>query len=82
MHLDHPDATTLSTRDGTADPLTVLERELANLIAEGLSNEQIARGLVVTPGTVANHIAHIIDKMQVHSPVQSSRPRDRGEAPH
>jgi DNA-binding CsgD family transcriptional regulator len=70
MHLDHTDSTPLSTRDGRADPLTAREREVADLIAEGMSNEQIAERLVLTPGTVANHVAHIIDKMQVHSRVQ------------
>jgi DNA-binding CsgD family transcriptional regulator len=70
MHLDHTDSTPLSTRDGTADPLTAREREVADLIAEGMSNEQIAEHLILTPGTVANHVAHIIDKMQVHSRAQ------------
>jgi len=31
---------------------------LADLIARGLTNEQIAQQLVVTPGTVANHVAY------------------------
>src|SRR5437879_6909556 len=51
-------------------PLTPREREIAELIAEGLSNERIAERLVLTPGTVANHVAHILDKLGVQSRVQ------------
>jgi DNA-binding CsgD family transcriptional regulator len=50
--------------------LTSREREVAKLIAEGLSNEQIAERLVVTPGTVANHVARILQKLGAQSRVQ------------
>src|SRR3982750_2372597 len=50
--------------------LTPRELEIAELISEGLSNEQIARRLVLTTGTVANHVAHILAKLGVHSRVQ------------
>src|SRR5688572_13103798 len=51
-------------------PLTPREREIAELIAEGLSNERIAEQLVLTPGTVANHVARILAKLGVQSRVQ------------
>jgi DNA-binding CsgD family transcriptional regulator len=54
----------------TSGASTARERELAALIAEAMSNEQMAGCLVLTRGTVANHVAHIIDKMQVHTRVQ------------
>ena len=41
------------------DLLTQREREIAELVAEGLSNDQIAEPLALTPGTVANQVAHI-----------------------
>jgi DNA-binding NarL/FixJ family response regulator len=47
----------------SSDPLTPRERDVAALIARGLSNRQIARELVVTPGTVANHVGHILDRL-------------------
>src|SRR3954451_21229052 len=50
--------------------LTRRESEVADLIARGLTNEQIAEQLVVTPGTVANHVAHILVKLGVQSRVQ------------
>ena len=40
--------------------LTAREREVAALVAEGLTNAEIARRLVLTPGTVANHVEHIL----------------------
>jgi DNA-binding NarL/FixJ family response regulator len=45
------------------DPLTPREREVAALIARGYSNQQIAATLVLTTGTVANHVAHILCKL-------------------
>ena len=49
--------------------LTAREREVADLVARGYSNRQIADRLVLTPGTVANHIAHILNKLGVDSRV-------------
>jgi DNA-binding NarL/FixJ family response regulator len=43
--------------------LTRREREVAQLVASGLTNEQIAERLVLVPGTVSNHIAHILRKL-------------------
>src|SRR5690349_1377065 len=45
--------------------LTAREREVAVLIASGYSNQQIAERLVLTRGTVANHVAHILGKLGV-----------------
>jgi DNA-binding NarL/FixJ family response regulator len=42
--------------------LTEREREVVALIAEGLSNEQIARCLFIANGTVRNHISTILEK--------------------
>jgi DNA-binding NarL/FixJ family response regulator len=43
--------------------LTAREREVADLIAQGLTNHQIAEVLVITRGTAANHVAHILSKL-------------------
>src|SRR5437588_6901539 len=50
--------------------LTPREYEVAELLAEGLSNEQISERLVLVPGTVANHVAHILSKLGTESRVQ------------
>ncbi len=43
--------------------LTPRQREIAALIAAGLSNERIAEELVITRGTVANHVQHILAEL-------------------
>ena len=50
--------------------LTRRQREIAELIAEGLSNAEIAQRLVITPGTVANHIESILRRLDVRSRTQ------------
>jgi DNA-binding CsgD family transcriptional regulator len=50
--------------------LTPREHEVAALISQGLSNEDIARQLTLTRGTVANHVAHILAKTGARSRVQ------------
>jgi predicted ATPase/DNA-binding CsgD family transcriptional regulator len=47
--------------------LTPTERQVADLVTEGLRNEAIARRLYVTPGTVKNHLSHIFAKLGVES---------------
>jgi DNA-binding CsgD family transcriptional regulator len=52
--------------DGEAwRPLTVREFEVARLIAEGLTNAEIAAELVVSPKTVSAHVEHILAKLGV-----------------
>jgi DNA-binding NarL/FixJ family response regulator len=51
------------------DGLTTREREVAELIAEGLSNKEIARRLHLTLGTVKYYVHHILDKMGLQSRV-------------
>lgn len=58
----------IGVRDGVGT-LTPREREVAALIAEGLSNAEIARRLTVTKGTVANHLAHIMRALRVRNRV-------------
>ncbi len=45
--------------------LTARERELLRLIAEGVSNQTIARDLHLSPKTVRNHVSNIYAKLQV-----------------
>jgi DNA-binding CsgD family transcriptional regulator len=49
------------------DRLTPRQREVAALIGGGLSNDQIAQRLVLTPGTVANHVEAILRRLDVNS---------------
>jgi DNA-binding NarL/FixJ family response regulator len=51
--------------------LTEREREILELIAQGLTNPAIAERLVLSPKTVRNHVSNIFSKLQVS---------DRGQA--
>jgi DNA-binding NarL/FixJ family response regulator len=46
-------------------PLTIREREIANLLAQGLTNKQIAERLVVSVRTVEGHIYRACTKINV-----------------
>jgi DNA-binding CsgD family transcriptional regulator len=61
-----PPARSTRPQGRSGQQLTVLssrEQEVAALLAHGLSNRQIAEGLVVTERTVATHIEHILGKL-------------------
>jgi DNA-binding CsgD family transcriptional regulator len=50
--------------------LTPREQEVAALVARGLTNRQIAAELVITEGTAANHVKHILARLVLDSRVQ------------
>jgi len=50
--------------------LTAREWEVAQLIAQGATNRQIADSLVITEGTAANHVLHILGKLGFSSRTQ------------
>ncbi len=49
------------------EPLSEREVEVLQLVADGLANQEIARQLVITPGTVKKHLEHIYNKLDVPS---------------
>jgi DNA-binding NarL/FixJ family response regulator len=51
-------------------PLSHREREVATLVALGLSNRQIAEELVIASSTAERHIANILNKLGYHSRTQ------------
>ena len=51
-------------------PLTRREQEVAALVAQGLSNAQIAAMLVISARTVETHVQHIMDKLSCGSRAQ------------
>lgn len=50
--------------------LSVRERQIAELVAQGLSNEAIAQQLFIALPTVKTHIARVLDKLEVENRVQ------------
>jgi DNA-binding CsgD family transcriptional regulator len=63
------------------DTLTAREREIAGLVADGLSNREVAAQLVISEGTVEVHVKHILGKLDFksRSQVASWFERRRGE---
>lgn len=49
------------------EALTATERHVAGLVAEGLSNPDIAARLLLSRRTVETHVSHILTKLQVRS---------------
>jgi len=49
----------------TAEPLTKREREVLTLMAQGMTNPQIAEQLVISPSTVQFHVHNILGKLGV-----------------
>jgi DNA-binding NarL/FixJ family response regulator len=62
-------------------PLTDRESEILGLLADGLSNPQIARSLGLSLKTVQNYVSRVLDKLQVADRTQAAllarRFRDR-----
>lgn len=53
------------------EPLTPREEQVLALLAEGLSNREIAGRLHLTEGTVRNHVSRIIAKLQANDRTQA-----------
>jgi len=47
--------------------LTRREREVLELVAQGFSNKEIAKALVITTNTVKRHLKSIFEKLEVHT---------------
>ena len=56
--------------DGASDGLTPREREVAALVADGLSNREVAERLVISKRTADTHVEHILSKLGVTSRAQ------------
>lgn len=64
--LDRITAPPVNSKDGLA-ALTERERQVLQLIAQGKSNKEIARHLVISPKTVSVHRTNIMNKLNVES---------------
>lgn len=56
----------------TPDPLTEREVDVVRLIAQGLSNRQIAAQLVIGEATVRTHVGNILTKLHLANRVQAT----------
>ena len=55
--------------------LTAAERAVAELVAGGLTNREVATRLAVSPHTVDDHLRSVFAKLGVHSRVELMRLR-------
>ncbi len=60
-----------SRPDDRLDALTPREREVLQLLTEGLDGAGIAERLFLSQATVRNHIQHVLAKLGVHSRVEA-----------
>jgi len=58
---------------GIADDLSARELEVLRLLAQGLTNDQIAERLVISPRTVNAHLRSIYTKLAVTSRTAATR---------
>ncbi|MFD6517748.1 protein kinase [Rhodococcus sp. NPDC060176] len=66
----HEQLTGASAGDTKSAILTKREREVAGLIADGLTNRAIAERLVISPRTAQGHVEHILTKLSFTSRAQ------------
>ncbi|QHE73328.1 protein kinase domain-containing protein [Rhodococcus sp. WAY2] len=66
---EHPPATSAPDSEGSTR-LTKRERQVVDLIAEGLTNQAIADRLVISPRTAQGHVEHILAKLGFTSRTQ------------
>lgn len=56
----------------TPDPLTEREVDIVRLVAQGLSNRQIAEQLVIGEATVRTHVGNVLNKLHLANRVQAT----------
>jgi DNA-binding NarL/FixJ family response regulator len=62
-----------ATRDAMnlLNDLTEREREILQLLAQGIRNDDIAAKLFISPQTVQTHVRNILGKLRVHSKLEA-----------
>ena len=61
-----------SDRPPTPDPLTEREAEVLRLVAQGLSNQDIAKKLNISDPTVRTHVSNIMGKLHLATRIQAA----------
>jgi two-component system nitrate/nitrite response regulator NarL len=61
--------------------MTRREREVIDLVTDGLDNKEIAQRLKLAPHTVKNYVRHILEKLALHSRLQLAAFAHKAKAP-
>lgn len=56
----------------TDDPLTDREMDVLKLVAQGITNQEIAEELVISEGTVRTHVSNILSKLHLANRTQAA----------
>ncbi len=57
---------------GLIEPISEREREVLVMLAQGISNKEIADKLHIAEGTVKNHVSNILGKLQAENRTQAA----------
>lgn len=60
-----------TNKEGPLDHLTERERQILNLIEEGLTNRQIGQRLYLAEKTVKNYVSRLLAKLNMHTRTQA-----------
>ena len=64
------------------ESLTPSETRVAAMVAQGMSNPQIAAQLFLSRRTVQTHVSHILAKLELQSRIDIAREASQREATH
>jgi DNA-binding NarL/FixJ family response regulator len=65
--------------EGPLGALTAREREIAELVAAGRTNREVAEQLVLSARTIDAHLRNVYAKLGVRSRVELTRAVERGQ---
>ena len=62
----------MASADAPDDELSLREREVLELIGQGLRNREIAERLVVSEATVKTHVRHVLEKLRLRNRAEAA----------
>ena len=68
----------MASTEAPEDELSVREREVLELIGQGLRNREIAERLVVSEATIKTHVRHVLEKLRLRNRAEAAAFAARG----